>query len=346
MKSTVSRRDFLKLAGLSLAGLAMRPLLPTWLQEDPGDVVRVAISTVSVYSQPSDQSRILYQRFRDDLVHIYDEIVSPDGPGYNPIWYRVWGGYIHSGHVVRVKTHLNPVIAVSKDNPRIAEVTVPYTQAMMKRGSPGWQPVYRLYYQSVHWVTATEDGPDGKPWYRLMDELLNIEYHAPAEHLRLVPNEELTPIHPDVPHAQKRIDVSIARQMVTAYEGDQVVLQTKVSTGIQNRFIDPGITPTETPKGEFRVQSKMPSKHMGDGNLTADIEAYELPGVPWVTFFETTVGIAFHGTWWHTNYGIPMSRGCVNMRNEDAKWLFRWAAPYSDPVKENTIGYGTLVVVG
>jgi len=65
---------------------------------------------------------------------------------------------------------------------------------------------------------------------------------------------------------------------------------------------------------------------MGNGNLFADLDDYELPGVPWTPSF-TESGIAFHGTYWHDNFGTPMSRGCINMRIEDAKWLFRWANP-------------------
>jgi len=83
---------------------------------------------------------------------------------------------------------------------------------------------------------------------------------------------------------------------------------------------------------------------MGDGNLTDDLDAYELPGVPWVSFFHA-VGVGFHGTYWHDNFGSPMSHGCVNMRNADAKWIYRWTMPvigYSDWYKK---GQGTLVKV-
>ena len=344
MNRRMSRREFLKLAGLSMASLAFRPLLKLGSSQDTGDIVRVAIHSVSVYSQPSDKSTILFQRYRDDLVHVYGEIVSEDGPGYNPLWYRVWGGYIHSGHVVRVKSILNPVINVTKDHPRVAEVTVPYTQAMLKTYR-GWDAVYRLYYDSVHWVTGIEDGPDGQPWYKVKDELLDLEYHVPAPHLRLVPPDELTPLSTDVPLGKKRIEVSLARQTVTALEVDQPVRVMKVSTGM-NYGTSTGITSTETPRGVFHIESKMPSKHMGGGVLTDDLDAYILPGVPWVCFFQTDDGYAFHGTWWHTNYGAPMSHGCINMKNADAKWLFRWTSPYTaDPTPENTIGYGTLVQI-
>jgi lipoprotein-anchoring transpeptidase ErfK/SrfK len=91
----------------------------------------------------------------------------------------------------------------------------------------------------------------------------------------------------------------------------------------------------------------MPSKHMGDGNLAAD--GYDLPGVPWTQFFHET-GVALHGTYWHNNFGIPMSHGCVNMDTEQAKWLFRWTTPvYETKIIDHSSwekrGYGTLVIV-
>ena len=101
---------------------------------------------------------------------------------------------------------------------------------------------------------------------------------------------------------------------------------------------------TETPEGLFRIQVKQPSRHMGDGRLTADINAYELPGVPWVSYFFKT-GVAFHGTYWHDNFGRKMSHGCVNMRTAEAKWLYRWTMPSAGAKDWNVKGLGTQVLV-
>lgn len=79
--------------------------------------------------------------------------------------------------------------------------------------------------------------------------------------------------------------------------------------------------------------------------MTDDLEAYILPGVPWVSFFEPETGIAFHGTYWHQNFGVPMSHGCINMKTEEARWLYRWTTPAGEIQKMNTIGYGTQVHV-
>jgi hypothetical protein len=37
-------------------------------------------------------------------------------------------------------------------------------------------------------------------------------------------------------------------------------------------------------------------------------------------------GYGLHGTYWHDNFGTPMSHGCVNLSNADAQWLFNWAS--------------------
>src|SRR5574338_226205 len=99
MNCNLTRRDFLKLSALGMGGMAFRPFFAAGEDPEGENLVRVAIDSVSVYSKPSDQSTILYQRKRDELVNIYDEVVSEDGPGYNPLWYRVWRGYIHSAHL-------------------------------------------------------------------------------------------------------------------------------------------------------------------------------------------------------------------------------------------------------
>lgn len=345
MATKLSRRDFLKLTGLSLAGLAFRPFFGVNQDSGFGDLGRVAIYSVSVYAEPWDKSKILFQRYRDDLVNIYEDVVSEKGPGYNPLWYRVWGGYIHSAHIQKVRVQLNPVQEEIPEKGQLAEVTVPLSQALRYNQYTGWQPVYRLYFQSIHWITGLDEGPDGEPWYKLRDELLGVEYHVQAAHLRPILPDEYAPLSADVPPEEKRIEVSLARQHLTAYEGEKIVFETTISSGVPDRNPQPGQIPTQTPTGKFHVQSKLPSKHMGDGHLTSDPEAYELPGVPWTSFFEPKTGVAFHGTYWHHNYGVPMSHGCINMKPEEALWIFRWTTPAPVPGSWETRGYGTRVIV-
>ena len=74
---------------------------------------------------------------------------------------------------------------------------------------------------------------------------------------------------------------------------------------------------------------------MGDGTfLLPEIVAciatgrpvWDIPGVAWVGYFAGN-GEALHSAYWHNDFGRPKSRGCINMRPADAKWLFRWTLP-------------------
>lgn len=339
---TVSRRNFVKLAALSLSTLAFKPMRESPRLVLPPKLVRVSgtgnIRSVSIHRAPNEESVILYQRNKDDIINVYEEVESEFGPEYNPIWYRVWGGYVHRKWLAEVKHVLNPLTDTIHEDGQLGEVTVPFTRAMMFSTRFGWEPVYRLYYQTNHWIRDIITGPDGKPWYNLQDQLLKIKYAIPAEHMRILNDSEFDPISPDVPDGEKRVEISIARQMLTAFEGDNIVLQTQVSTGSPNRI-------SRTPTGNFVMDPKHPSKHMGNGQVTSDIYAYELVGVPWNCFFDWEDGIATHGTYWHNNFGTPMSSGCVNMRNPEAKWLYRWTTPYGGPQDWVTNGYGTRVTV-
>jgi LysM repeat protein len=113
----------------------------------------------------------------------------------------------------------------------------------------------------------------------------------------------------------KWIDVDLSSQRVRAYEGERVVRTMVVSTGTA-RY--------PTPTGRFRIYAKYRS-------VTMSGPGYYLPNVPHSMFFYR--GYALHGTYWHHNFGTPMSHGCINLTRSDAKWLYGWAR------------VGTLVVI-
>ncbi len=83
------------------------------------------------------------------------------------------------------------------------------------------------------------------------------------------------------------------------------------------------------------------------GGTEGEDDYFDLPGVPWNIFF-TYSGIAIHGTYWHNDYGIERSHGCVNVSPEAAKWIYRWTdpvAPYEDDYVRSNRTVGTPIVV-
>ena len=103
------------------------------------------------------------------------------------------------------------------------------------------------------------------------------------------------------------IDVDLSAQTVTAYDGADPVRSFVVSTGTAAH-------PTVT--GQFRVYIKLKSTPMaGPG--------YYLPGVPWTMYYYK--GYAIHGTYWHDNFGTPMSHGCVNLTIPDSEWVYNFS---------------------
>ena len=342
---SLSRREFLNLGSLAAAGTLLAPVFPPE-EEAPFErpqLGRVTTTQVSVFSQPTDQARIVKQLYRDRVVHIYQALTPPTGPAWNPLWYRIWGGYVHSARIQVVDLVHQPVAESIPENGWLGEITVPYSDTRAYSTFDGWTPLYRLYYQTTHWVTDLVEGPDRTPWYQLLDELTGTHYYVPAIHVRLFEDDELTPISPDVPAAEKRIEVELAKQTLTAYEAGEPVLFTKISSGIRSN-VPAGELPTETPTGEFNIAVKMPSKHMGDGRLTDNLEDYELVGVPWTAFFDLR-GYAIHGAYWHNNFGVQMSRGCINMKIDEAKWLFRWMTPENGIQEIDSRGFGTRLLV-
>ncbi len=118
----------------------------------------------------------------------------------------------------------------------------------------------------------------------------------------------------------KWIDISLANQSLTLWEGDTPVYATLVSTG-RDGMGEPGKT-LSTPQGIFRVYQKHITTTM-DSDV-ADHE-FELRDVPWVMYFKG--GYALHGAYWHDDFGRPRSHGCVNLAPIDARFVFLWSAP-------------------
>ena len=249
---------------------------PPWNEPDSNEPTsplaraRVATHAIYVYREPSFHSERLGMLKRDEIISIQEEITASNGPSYNPLWYRLAQGFVHSGYLQRLDgAHFNlqPLSSVPKTG-QLAEVTVPVTRSYRQAGKRRWTPLYTLYYQSVHWITGVEEGLDGAPWYRLTDDVNHVQTFVPAAHLRPIAAAEISPLAQDVPADEKRIEISIEQQHLTAFEGDRAVFQASVSTGMQSDAPSPNGIPTETPLGHLprADQDALPSHGRWRGN--------------------------------------------------------------------------------
>jgi lipoprotein-anchoring transpeptidase ErfK/SrfK len=165
--------------------------------------------------------------------------------------------------------------------------------------------------QEVLWATMNIPKPITVPPQMILSPVdTSIPTVEASPLIEEIPNTEVDPLSDDsfFPDDGRWIEVNLSQQQIYAYEGDILVNAFIVSTGLPD-------TPTVT--GEYRIYVKVPLQDMsGPG--------YYLTDVPWVMFFYEDYG--FHGTYWHNNFGTPMSRGCVNLSVEDAEWLYNWAS--------------------
>lgn len=104
------------------------------------------------------------------------------------------------------------------------------------------------------------------------------------------------------------IEVDLTNQRLYAYRGDQIINAFIVSTGVNS---------VETVTGTYRIYAKYNKYYMTGPE-------YAYPDVPYTMFFYK--GYSIHGTYWHDNFGTPMSYGCVNMKTEEAAWIYENAS--------------------
>lgn len=123
-----------------------------------------------------------------------------------------------------------------------------------------------------------------------------------------------------VSDGERYVEVDLSEQKITAWEGNQIFLESLVSTGLPW---------WPTPTGEFRIWAKARATKMEGGSGKY---YYYLPNVPYVMFFENDRvpgyrGYSLHGTYWHNDFGRVHSHGCVNLPTPVAQRLYYWTNP-------------------
>lgn len=335
----LSRRAFLKLSALGLAA-AFLPEKLTAASSSGLNLARVVSGTVPVYEQPNFASRQVDTLLQDMVVPIAETVNGEENELFRSEWALLGNlGYTNLAYLQPVEIRFQEPTDEIVFTGSLAEVTVPFADVYSDYSEDSLH-LYRFYYQSTHWVKKMQLDRSGKAWYLVHDDKFpERDRWVRANQLRIFPYEELAPISPDIPTEEKRIEVLLHEQKVIAYEYEKSVFEAMVSTGdfrANERYT--------TPTGSYLVGLKRPSQHMMPWDRT--FGAYDLPGVPWVSYF-TQRAHAFHGAYWHNNFGRVRSHGCVNLAPDDAKWIYLWTLPEMRPYNELQYDEsgGTRVVV-
>ncbi len=352
-----NRRQFLKLAGAAATGLALgqplsalaKPSIPPGEEEPKPPHVdyvpaRVLSASVAVYSSLNTGKRkVLRTIGRDQTIDVAGEFDGP-GPERNRTWYQTRDGYVYSAWLQKMQPYRTPHMYTDLGAWGIWIETIVANAPAYIEPDDRSRPAYIYHYGTVYHATEAYIAPDGRIWYNTYDEYQSKEdnissthHWVPAVFFRKIAEDEFKPIQPRA--RNKRIEVDLGQQTVTCYEGDKVVLTSRCASGasfkVGEETLDYG-----TPRGEYTAILKMPSRHMRAPESERNTGAYfDLPGVPWNTFF-TYDGIAIHGTYWHNDFGLPRSHGCVNVPIEVARWIYFWTeppAPYEDDFVQGDI---------
>ena len=169
LSQSYSRREFLKISSLALLGLGF-----AWPDDfphaSPIAMGRVTVSSVYFYKEPSYRSERVGKAYRDQILNLLEERQALDGSGINPRWYRNEKGFVNSAYIQQVKFKPpNKPLALIPAQGLYGEVTIPIAQTYWEGRNATWQPLYRLYYESVHWIKDVVEKQAGKVWYRLFD---------------------------------------------------------------------------------------------------------------------------------------------------------------------------------
>jgi hypothetical protein len=351
MSKAITRRKLLKLIAVSTAAAALSPAFHARARystlRKPSNTENIdlwvwmgrAIHNVAFYEEPSTSSTLLDTRARDQSFPITRQVHAPFS-AHNDRWYETPLGYIHSAWVLPVRVYPpQPFIYDLGEWGFWGEVCQPWTEARLEP-NPNGHKVYRFYGGNVYHVVDAFMDEQSTGWYKVFDEFpaQNPPYQwALARDVRRIPRAEMAPIHPFA--GQKHIEVDLSTQRLTCYEGSRIVFTTLIASGVGISVVEQeteeGKVLVEvdlaTHTGETSVLLKQPSRHMTNRPMKPEdpppqVGVFDLPGIPWNCFFDLS-GTAIHGTYWHNDFGVKRSHGCLNVSCEAARWIYRWVYP-------------------
>ena len=326
------------MSALGLGAIAMRP----WERSRPSQdfpqskyLGRVVVGKLDIMARPDADSQVVGTLYEDSIVTWMREVIGPKPYHSNQRWVETPDGYIWSPYLQPVRDEKNPPVNMLPETslgPGMwAEITVPYVNLtlanppgrapwLVNRLASGLPP--RFFYSQIAWVNQISTDDSGGVWYQIEERYgYGDRIWIPAETMRPLTEDDISPISPEVEN--KRILVDVSNQTLSCFEGSTEVYFCKISSGALYDYQGSRVDAWSTPLGTHRIWRKTVSLPLSGGSASI---GWDLPAVGWIQLFVGS-GVAIHSTYWHNNYGVPTSQGCVNARPEDAKWIFRWTQP-------------------
>lgn len=353
MKHNFSRRDFLKVAGVGLGALAFKPFkldtyyeklyTPKSLPQFPNsEIIGRLVDQTDVRSRPTNDPLLntaIGALPADYCLPWTREVLGTAVGLVNQKYLETEQGYIWSSRIQPTKNLPNtPITEMPAGQPGFwAEVTVPYVELTLE-GAPvsPWMQSHiqynfppRAYYGQVLWIDQIRQS-NGFVEYRWNENQghgygFGDIFWADGAGLKVLSEQDVAPISPEIDPAEKKIVADLTYQTLSCFEGNNEVFFCRISSGA---VYDPatGAISDEraTPVGDLNTHWKILSLNMSGGGSAS---GYSTPAVPWDTVISGE-GIAIHGAFWHNDFGEKRSHGCINVKPEDAKWIFRWTTPY------------------
>jgi hypothetical protein len=370
MKRFFSRRDFLKVAGVGLGALAFKPFnlesfyIPKRLPQFPdSEIIGRLVDQTDIRSRPTNDPLLntaIGTLPADHLIPWEREVIGSVVALTNQKYLETPQGYIWSSRVQPTRNLPNtPITEMSAGQPGFwVEVTVPYVELTLDSApiSPWIQSLIkfnfppRAYYGQVLWIDQIRQS-NGFVEYRWNESLghgygFGDIFWADGAGLKVLTEQDVAPISPEIDPAEKKIVVDLTYQTLSCFEGNDEVYFCRISSGA---VYDPatGALSEEraTPVGDLNTHWKILSLNMSGGGSAA---GYSTPAVPWDTVISGE-GIAIHGAFWHNDFGERRSHGCINVKPDDAKWIFRWTTPHvslaQSEARMTWPDHGTVVTV-
>ncbi|MBU1219812.1 L,D-transpeptidase [Myxococcota bacterium] len=236
-------------------------------------------------------------------------------------WYRLFeNGYVHSNAVEPWPVSANRSISVKNKELPLLFTSGKKEIPIYRKAGKNWKETGKIPTYSIRSVkTVINDWVLLKApkdtWIKRED--VNIAFKLPV-------------FNPEVKPDENWIDVNLKENIVYAVKGQNVVRVFLVAAS------------DETPIGTYRIYWKKVWKTF---DRQRQKEAYFLETVPFILYFKESY--AFHGAYWHDDFGRIKTHGCINLSIPDAKWLFNFASPNLPDgwfsLKSSNTTSGTLV---